>query len=109
MGCAAFKEKGHTLRYCCAFTQADGIPPATLLVELPRVDANEGGGAPDGSGGGGSVGSSMPIFLLTNLRRLEHFPPRTKCDNGLCLERLLVHLHHFLLRRTLKIRRTCAV
>ena len=75
MGCAAFKEKGHTLRYCCAFTHTDGIPPATLLVELPRVDANDDGGAPDGrgGGGGGAVGSSMPIFLLITLGRLEHF------------------------------------
>ena len=48
---------------------------------------------------GGVVGSSIPIFLLTNLERLEHFPPHVKCGNR------PVRLHHFLPRHTLKVRR----
>ena len=86
MGYAAFKKKGRI--FGKAAPSRRGYPTTT---ELPGVD---GGGAPDGGGGGGSaVGSSMPIFLLTNLERLEHFPPRTNCGNALCLERLLVHQH----------------
>ena len=51
----------------------DGIPPPPLLVELLRVDANEGDGAPDSAVGGGGLGSSMPISLPTTSNVLNIF------------------------------------
>ena len=78
----------HMFRERSALTHAEGIPP--LPTELPSAEVGEGA-RPDG--GGGAVGSSVPIFLLKISNVLNIFlrapSTATPCASSAC-----VHQHH---------------